>query len=132
MTLDEAHKIIDTRTATAFAGTLVLYENSKSSTPSEGDDPYIKQRVQIGKMCQAELGNLERKRIHGSVVFEFYARTGVGPADHTMLQQKLLNYFVGKLDQGLTFENVHPRGSTDRFNWKVNTFEATFFFYNYP
>ena len=88
MTEADAHRILDLRTQTVLAGELVLYKNEENVSYSEGNDPYVKQRVMFQNSDQIELGNTERERNEGTLVFDIFCRSGTGSAAQNALLNK--------------------------------------------
>ena len=130
MTEADAHRILDLRTQTVLTGELVLYKNEENVSYSEGNDPFVKQRVMFQNSDQIELGNTDRERNEGTLVFDIFCRSGTGSAASNALLNKIKVGFRGKRLDGVTLAGVNSLGESEAHNWLISTYLIPFYFYS--
>lgn len=126
-----ATTIIETYTASALTGELVLYTNQKDQGYSKGDTPYVKQTVLLTDSKQFELGRTDRAREHGIILFLLHARLGKGSAEMNTLQSKVIRLFRSKSLSGVTVLNCKAVGQIEVEGWLRVGLEAPFYYHNF-
>lgn len=123
--------IIETYTATALTGELVLYTNQKDQGYSTGNTPFVSQHIMLNDSKQFELGRTDRAREHGTIIFILHARLGKGSVEMNTLQSKVIRLFRSKSLSGVTILNCKAVGQYEDQGWSRIGLEAPFYYHNF-
>lgn len=122
------HQAIDIHTAAEFSDVPVVFTNQDDTALSQGETPYLKQKVIFREDRQFELGNTVSSRQFGVVVITIYVRKGTGSMARDTLYQRVRTAFRSRMIGGATFQNVQPMRYGESENWCISAYQIPFYF----